>query len=277
MISRLSAVLPLALALAGCGPKPAPTPAPEAGTGGKLAIGMIVPCGLVSPFLGLKTLYEGKHADTLLNVDYYCTDALTERILKHPGVPDLHVSNGHLETDLLVKAGFAEPGAPVALGTFQLVLAANNARTGTALATLQDLAKPEIRRIVLGSTETSSLDAYAQRALEKLGLWDTLQAKIAYLPTDKECYAQLTAGKADAGFAYIGASIPADPAQAAYSKVKAVQTVPDGLFGGAVAFATVLKGAAHPKEAAALVEFLKTPEAQALLHKAGLQPLPEKL
>ena len=237
---------------------------------------LFVPCGMVAPFLGIKALYEARNPTVVLNVEFDRSDALTDRILKNQSVPDLHFSIGHVETEALVHSGHVEAGTPVAFGTFQLALAANVALAGTTVKQIEDLTKPEVKSIVLTPTETSSVGAYTRKALEKLGLWEKLQGKIVYQPTIKDCYKELSSGRADAGFAYIGCPIPADPAKAEYSKVKAVQVVPDELFGGAVTFASVLKNSAHPKEAAAFVEFLKTPEARAALQKVGLGPVAAK-
>jgi molybdenum ABC transporter molybdate-binding protein len=198
-------------------------------------------------------------------------DLLTDRILKEGAIPDVHLSIGHTETELLVKSGHVEPRTAVPFGTFRLALATHVSRRAV-VTKIEDLAKPEVKAIVLTPPENSSVGAYAKTVLSGLGLWEKVSAKIVYLPTIKDCHTSLAAGKADAEFAYIGCPIPAEPDKAEYSKVVAVQIVHPELYGGATVFASVLKAAPHRQEAVEFVTFLGTPEVVAMLAKVGLVP-----
>jgi molybdate transport system substrate-binding protein len=231
-----------------------------------------VPCGMLSAFFKVKEQYETGHPGVQLKLEFDRADALTDKILKEGATPDVHLSIGHVETDLLVQGGKVEVKTPVAFGRFRLALCANRSRRDVVTC-VEDLAKPEVKTILLTPAANSSVGTYAHDALTKLGLWEKVAPKVTYLPTIKDCYRDLAGGKADASFAYIGCPLPIDPTKAEYSKVITVQTLDEGLYGGAVVFASVLKAAAQPAEAAEFVRFLQDPGVQALLAQIGLQPV----
>jgi len=234
---------------------------------------VFVPCGMTGPFFRVRRMFEAKHPTISLRLEFDRADALTQRIVEGGAVPDVHLSIGEVETRLLVERGLVDSGAPVAFGSFKLALCAHESRLGV-IRSVQDLARPEVRSIVLTRPEESSVGFYVKQALIKLGLWDAVEKKIVWQPTIKDGYKLLSAGKVDAGFAYVGCPLPADPKKAEFSKVKAVQVLDDSLFGGATAYASVLKKAPHPEEARVFVSFLKQPEVAAELARVGLECRP---
>ena len=265
------AAFPLLLGLvsllgAGAGVRAADPPA-----AGAKVLTVYVPCGMLSAFFKVQEQFEAQHRDVQLKLEFDRADALTDRILKEGATPDVHLSIGHVETDLLVQGGKVEAKTPVAFGRFRLALCANRSRR-EVITCVEDLAKPEVKTILLTPAANTSVGTYARDALIKLGLWEKVAAKVKYLPTIKDCYRDLAGGKADASFAYIGCPLPIDASKAEYSKVISVQTLDEGLYGGAVVFASVLKGAAHPAEAAEFVRLLNSAEVQALLAPIGLLP-----
>gem|GEM_PF-413082 len=230
---------------------------------------LFVPCGMTGPFSTLQDAFCQANRGVLVDLVFDRSDALNERILKQGEKPDLHVSIGEVEKDQLVAAGVVGKDAPVPFGTFRLALCAHRSRTDVVKG-LADLAKPEVKAILLTPTETTSVGAYARRALERAGLWDAVKDKVVYRPTIKDCYKDLSAGTADAGFAYIGCPIPADAEKAEYSKVATVQIVPPESYGGATVYASVLKTSRFPVEAEAFLKALRQPAARAALATVGL-------
>ena len=245
------------------------TPAPAAAA---LKLRVLVHCSLTGPVFSVRRIFEQQHPGLTVLLDFYCSDNVAEKMRQPETRPDVYASIGKVETELAVGYGLAEPKAATPFGRFPVVLTAPRSRL-QGVTRLEDLAKPEVKLILLPALEASSLGACAKSALLSLGLWDKVAGKVQYRPTVMECHRGLVEGKADASFAYIGYPISADPAKAEFSKVVAVQTVDDSLFGGALACGTVLKTTALPGEAAEFVRFLATPEVGALLATIGLVPL----
>ncbi|MCK5804959.1 MAG: molybdate ABC transporter substrate-binding protein [Lentisphaeria bacterium] len=235
---------------------------------------VFVPCGMLSAFLTIRRAFEEKNPGIKLKIIFDRADALTDRILKQGQKPDIHCSIGHVEKDMLVREGAIANGGSSAFGQFQLALCAHRSKADL-IGSVADLAKPEVKRILLTPPENSSVGLYAKRVLEKENLWDAVESKIVYLPTIKDCYKELSANKADAVFAYIGCPVQINPEKAEYSKVKAVATIPESAYGGAVVFASVLKGSSDRKEVGMIRDFLQSPIARAAFAKIGLLPPPK--
>jgi molybdate transport system substrate-binding protein len=233
---------------------------------------LFVPCGMIGPFFNLRQDFRAAHPGVLVDLVFDRADALGERILGQGERPDLHFSIGEVEKDQLVAAGVVAKGNPVPFGTFRLALCAHRSKTGV-VKELADLAKPEVKAILLTPTENTSVGAYARKALEHAGLWAAVKDKIVYRPTIKDCYKDLSAGAADAGFAYVGCPLPVDPEKAEYSKVVAVQVIPVESYGGATVYASVLAESRSPAEAKAFVTALRRPEARQALATVGIGPV----
>ncbi|OGV73279.1 MAG: molybdate ABC transporter substrate-binding protein [Lentisphaerae bacterium RIFOXYB12_FULL_65_16] len=239
-----------------------------------LELKVFVPCGMIAPFFELRGPFESRNPELTLDLQFDNIQVLSDRLLKGHDVPDVNLSIGKLETDLLVTAGQVEPGTPIPFGMFRLALCAHVSKA-SLLTSVADLVKPEIQTIVLTSPETSSVGAFAKAALQKAGIWDQVQPRITWLPTIKDCHKAVSAGKADASFAYVGCPLPLDPDKAEYSKVKTVQVLSQEMCGGvAIAYASIPKAAAHPAEAARFIQFLSEPEARQALTRIGLVPVP---
>jgi len=231
---------------------------------------LFVPCGMMGPFFNVKSLFEAEYPYLSLDLIFDRADALTDRIIKDGDVPDVHFSIGKIETDLLVSAGHVAADTPKPFGTFELALCVHVSRL-PLIGCVKDLTKPEVKSILLTPPENSSVGFYAKSALEKLGLWEQLSPKIKYLPTIKDCYKEVSAGRTDASFAYVGCPIPCDPKKAEYSKVKPVEILPKDTYGGAITYASVLKGSEFPEEAGKFVAFLKRKDVLEMLARVGLK------
>jgi molybdate transport system substrate-binding protein len=235
-------------------------------------LNLFVPCGMTGPFFHIQQAFQAKNPGILMDLTYDRAEALSARILAKGEKPDLHFSIGEVERDQLVAAGVVDKAHALPFGSFRLALCANRAKA-EMIRSVADLAKPEVGTILLTDTETNSVGFYARKALEHFGQWDAVQSKIAYRPTLKDCYKDIAAGKADAGFAYIGCPLPIDPEKAAYSKVVMVTEMPKESYGGATVYASLLRQAAFPAEAEAFVRFLQQEPAQEALAAVGILPL----
>ncbi|MBL0299381.1 MAG: molybdate ABC transporter substrate-binding protein, partial [Betaproteobacteria bacterium] len=67
---------------------------------------------------------------------------------------------------------------------------------------LQDLARPEIRRIAMGRTATVPAGRYARQAIDALRLWPALQQKIVFGDSVRAVLQAVASGDVDAGFVY---------------------------------------------------------------------------
>ena len=83
----------------------------------------------------------------------------------------------------------------------ELVLVSPLAQPAT-VTTLADLSMPAVQRIALGTPTSVPAGRYAQTALERQGLWTTLQPKMVYADNVRQVLNYVGRAEAEAGFVY---------------------------------------------------------------------------
>lgn len=129
------------------------------------------------------------------------------------------------------------------------------------IATLQDLTKPEVQRIALGTPETVPVGRYAKEALQKAGLWEQLTPKFIYTQNVRQSLDYVFRGEVDAGFVYA--------TDAAASPVK-VRTALEVALDRAILYPiAATKGFGNERRALEFIAFVRSPAGQAILTKYG--------
>lgn len=117
------------------------------------------------------------------------------------GAPaDIFFSADEAQMDSLASKGLIAKGTRMPLLGNTLVIV--TALDGPAIAKVADLANPSIRRLSLGDPKAVPAGVYARLYLEKLGLWQTLQAKIVPAENVRAALAVVESGNAQAGIVY---------------------------------------------------------------------------
>lgn len=126
---------------------------------------------------------------------------------------------------------------------------------------LQDLARPEIRRIAMGRPATVPAGRYARQAIDALRLWPSVQQKIVAGDSVRAVLEAVASGDADAGFVY-GTDVAL-----AGKRVRVVQTLS---VQTPVRYpATVVAASRQPALARDFVLFLNQPPARAVFTRYG--------
>ena len=126
---------------------------------------------------------------------------------------------------------------------------------------LQDLARPEIRRIAMGRPASVPAGRYARGAIDALRLWPAVQHKIVAADSVRAVLQAVASGDADAGFVY-GTDVAL-----AGKRVRVVQTLavqPPVRYP-----ATVVAGSKQPALARDFVLFLNQAPARAEFTRHG--------
>ena len=111
---------------------------------------------------------------------------------------------------------------------------------------------------------TGPSGVYLEKLFERLGVADAVKAKTKLIPSGGTVSTLLANGEAEIGFQQISEIAHADG-------VDYVGPLPSELQLISVFTAGVHASAAHPSEAQALVKFLTTPSAVAVMKKHGLE------
>lgn len=185
------------------------------------------------------------------------TSALARQV--EQGAPaDLFVSADEEWMDTLERQGLLRPGTRVDLLSNRLVLIVP---AGSAAAGLEDLGDG---RLALADPDSVPAGRYARAALEYLGEWSRVSARIAPAENVRAAMALVERGEAPLGIVY------ATDARAS-GKVRVVETLPAESHPPIRYPAAILASSAHP-EAAALRTFLASPEARRIFTRHGFGP-----
>lgn len=146
-------------------------------------------------------------------------------------------------------------------GQGQLVLVAAR---GQRLESVQDLARPEFKRIAIADRSKAVYGNAARICLERLGLAQTLGERLVEVATVPQVSAYVTTGEVDAGF------VNKTEALALKDRVGASVPVAASCHPPIELSLAVLKGRASSPQLQALLDFIATPQARQVLERHGL-------
>lgn len=218
---------------------------------------------LGAPMREIAQLFERRNPGLQVLLNVGASGALLQQIAN--GAPVDVLATADQETmQQAVQAGLVDAAARVDFIANRLVLVVPAAapRVPDKLA---DLGAPAYARIAIGQPASVPAGRYAQAALQRAGLWDTLAAKMIHAQNVRQALDYVARGEVDAGFVY------ASDALGAAGKVKLAFEVatPSPI----VYPAAVLRGAGQAGPARRFVDFLRSAPAREVLLRHGFSAL----
>jgi len=186
---------------------------------------------------------------------------LLERQIEEGGPADVFLSADEAKMDLLEKKNLLLPGTRRALlSNLLVIVVANDAKTMPASAA--DLAKPDYQKLALADPQLVPAGIYAREYLQKLGLWESVKAKVVPTENVRGALAAVEAGNANAGIVYKTDALIS-------KKVKVAVEIPVG-EGPKISYPiAVTKSSSEPERAKKFAEYLTSPAARTLFEKFG--------
>jgi molybdate transport system substrate-binding protein len=279
-------VLVMAVVVVSCSPKQtgvqgeAVPPSAVAGKGTETpaqTLNVYVPCGLTVPFREVMAKFEESHPGAKLEGTYdnAITNALT--IMEKGERPDLFVSPGKRELEILQEKGLIDEGTKTPIGFFELVVVTPKDNP-KAIRSLEDMTKADV--ISLPDPERNSIGVYGKEALQKAKLWDKLMPKgdekIVMTEFPIKAYEMIASGKADAALMFRNCPMKTYPEKLQQGSVVIVADVDQKLYEEPLCYIALLKEAPNAVLAKEFIAFLAGEEAQALLAENGLDALNER-
>ena len=159
----------------------------------------------------------------------------------------------------LAASGDVRPDSvrPYARGSLVLVV---NREARVAVASLADLAKPEVKAVALADPRTAPYGAAARQALERAGLWEALGPRRVQAESVRQALQFVQTGNAEA--ALVGRSIAGVP------EVRIVEVDP-ALYDPIIQGLGIVARTKRADDARAFADFLAGPEGQAILARHG--------
>lgn len=223
---------------------------------------VLAAASLRAPLQASAAAFEQAHPGTKLAIATAATGVLVKQV--QAGAPADVVIGAALEPIAALHASKLA-GEPREVARNELVLAAP-AASKAALSSLSQLAEPAFARIALGRPRVVPAGDYAEQALQHAGIMEKVRARLVYGESVTQVLTYLRRGDADAGFVY------ASDAQLARTEVRVLLRVPGDAHAPIVYPAAVVSRSSQPALAAAYLEFLRSPPAQAALREAGFLP-----
>lgn len=256
------AAVPLLLLAVGCR---RPTPVTEPGeaaaakpaSSSAVSLEAYVPCGMTAPFHDAIEAYQAANPSVKVNA-LYDNDALLLRMVRDQDKrPDVFVSPGGRELEVLRARGLVDTGLTVRIGSFRIVAVVRRDWPGK-VSRADDLLTSAVKSIALPDPDNSSMGWHVRQGLTKLGLWDRLKKKIA--PADRiiTAYQQVVHGDADLTFTYRGCPLPKSDEELAQSSVRIAFELPLDCYDEPQVAIGVLNTTAHRDQAEGLVHFLSS-------------------
>jgi molybdate transport system substrate-binding protein len=257
--SGVIAVL-LAIQLSACG---LVEPAPER----SVRLTVFAAASLTGAFTEIGAAYEAAHPEVAVRFSFAGSQTLRTQI--EAGAPvDVFAAANNKEIEALVAGGMVSADAPKVFLSNKLV-AILPPKNPAALQTLQDLASPGIKLVL--AAEEVPVGNYARQAFEKMNASfgasfseRVLANVVSNEDNVKQVVAKVQLGEADAGIVYTSDAIAA-------SDLMTIE-IPSHLNVIATYPIAPLIGSAHRIQAADFVEFVLSPEGQAILKKWGFAP-----
>lgn len=216
---------------------------------------------LTNAFKSLAESFERAHPGTHVVLNFGASDVLMQQIIK--GAPaDVFAS---ADQEAMNKAEAEKVIAPASRRNFaanQVVLIVP-ADSKLGIGALRDLTRADVKRVAYGNPSSVPVGRYTKGALEAENLWEAVSAKGVPAQNVRQSLDYVARGEVDAGFVF------ATDAAIMPDKVKVAVRVPNRT---PVTYPIAITSQTRQqKEAAQFVDYVASPEGQAILSRFGFQ------
>ncbi|WP_175921514.1 molybdate ABC transporter substrate-binding protein [Burkholderia latens] len=218
---------------------------------------------LTNAFKAVGDAYQKQHPDTKVLFNFGASDVLMQQIAK--GAPaDVFASADQKAMDRAVAEKVVVPGTRRDFAANSLVLIVPADSRAAAPASLNELAGPGVKRIAYGDPASVPVGRYTEAALRAAGVWDAVSAKGVLAANVRQSLDYVARGEVDAGFVF-GTDAAIMP-----GRVKVALTVPTQT---PITYPiAVVKDSRHAAQAQSFIDFVASPQGQAVLSTFGFKP-----
>lgn len=208
----------------------------------------------------LQKSYESSHPGIKISYNLGSSGSLQKQI--EEGAPvDLFISAAAKQMDQLESKNLLQKDSRKNLvGNALVVIVPKNSNLN--VTKYEDLTQTGIKKVAIGETESVPAGQYAKQVLTKIGLWDSLKEKLVQGKNVRAVLTYVETGNAEAGIVY-----KTDAATS--EQVKIVAAAPQGSHEPIIYPSAIIGATKHGKEAQDFLNYLASPEGQAVFQKYG--------
>lgn len=211
----------------------------------------------------IETLYEQKHPETDIIHNFASSGSLQRQI--EQGAPvDVFISAATKQMDALEKQNLLLTGSRRNLlkNQMALVVPISNKNSNPDINNFDSLTTQRVTKIALGEPKSVPAGKYAQEILTSLKIADQVNSKAVYGKDARQVLNYVATGNVEAGIVY------RTDAQVS-NQVKIAAIAPESSHSTIIYPIAVIKDSDVKEAATELIEFLSTPEAQAVFEDYG--------
>jgi molybdate transport system substrate-binding protein len=255
MFKKLFLVLLVIFAAAGCAQKTE-----------KVELLISAAASLTDSMKEIQAAYEKEHNHVKILFNFGASGALQQQI--EQGAPaDLFLSAGKKQMTALVDKQLVDNNRQMNLLSNELV-AIIPTDTKIAFSKMEDITKPEVKKIAVGEPETVPVGSYTKDSLTFYKLWDTIQTKTVFAKDVRQVLNYVETGNTEVGFVYRTDALTSQKVKVALS--------PDSQSYKPIEYPVgIVKATKHIKEAEDFYNYLQSKAAQDIFIKYGFS-LPGK-
>ena len=214
------------------------------------------PRALTGAFKEIGAMYE-KESGNRVVFNFGSTGMLAQQI--EGGAPvDLFAAANKRYVDELEKKGLIIPETKRVYAIGRIVLA--TPKEGVKLNSVEELTRPDIKRIAIANPSHAPYGMAAKEAMEKNDIWNKIKDKVVYAENIRQAMQYLETGNVDAAILAHSVTIGSDVNY---------MPIPQELYAPIVQTLAVIKGGKNEKKARELAEFINGPKGRAVMDRYG--------
>ena len=217
---------------------------------------------LKEAFTDIARQYEKQHPDAKIKLNTAASGTLLQQLAQ--GAPVDVLATADLATmDKAAAQNLIRPQTRKTFALNSLVLITPKS-SSLKISKPKDLQQEGVKRIAVGNPASVPAGRYTKAALEKAGLWQTVEGKMISTQNVRQALDYVSRGEVDAGFVY------RTDAMLIRDRVRIVRAVP---LGKPVSYAiAVTASSKDAAEATRYLDIIRTREGSRILQKYGFNP-----
>jgi len=231
----------------------------------KESLHLAVPQGLYVPMAKVMDRFQEKHPNLEFMTMVDTPEAMAQAVEENKEKPDIFISPGGHEIEVLRQKGYIIPETMVAFGSYELAVLVPRDNPGK-VARVEDLLNPQVKAISLSDPDLNAACYAARQSLQNLGLWQKLKPKMKVTGCCMTSFRWILDGRAEANIQFLGC--PMDPKTAEMAggaKAKIACTFPRQSYYAPRNVAGILKTTRKMALAQEFLAFMTSPETIAFM------------